>query len=193
MQDRLHLDMINEKPRASNAWRGMVLARQTVGEGCRRLVRNGRDTRFWKDIWICDSPLLALWNSNPDPEDIDVTVADMWNEGRGWDWERIQDSLPSHVTEKLELCCIDGREGEEDGYGWRLTALGKFSVSSAYYELTKTPTGLQDGVWKKIWKIKAPMKMVVFLWLVRHQRIPCNVERLCALCVEARRRRLSTW
>lgn len=42
-----------------------------------------------------------------------------------------------------------------------------------------------------MWKIKAPMKMIVFLWLVRHKRILCNSEHLrrglarddaCPLC-----------
>lgn len=79
--------------------------------------------------------------------------------------------------EKLALCCLDNQEGESGGYGKKLTASGEFSMSSVYHELTKYFGDVQESLWWKIWKIKAPMKMVVFLWLVRHGRIMCNTKR----------------
>lgn len=46
MQGRIHLANFHARPRQSNVWRGMISAKQMVTEGCRRLVNNGRDTRF---------------------------------------------------------------------------------------------------------------------------------------------------
>lgn len=90
-------------------------------------------------------------------------VSNMWNGERGWKWEHIKNLLPPQVVDMLELCSLIDRPGEDDNFGWRLTASSKFSVSSAYYEITKRNSGLQDNHWTKIWEIKAPMKILAFL------------------------------
>nr|GMD60205.1 probable peroxygenase 5 [Ipomoea batatas] len=39
-------------------------------------------------------------------------------------------------------------------------------------------TGSQDRVvWERIWKLKTPHKMLTLLWMLKHERVMCNVQR----------------
>lgn len=103
MKGRFHFDNFHARPRQSNVWRGMFSAKQLVTAGCRRLINNGRDTRFWKDVWLCDTPLVDMVTDGLDAYDMDARFSDMWEEGRGWKWERIPPCITHTVAEKLEL------------------------------------------------------------------------------------------
>lgn len=177
MHGQTSIDNMSSKRGASNIWRGMISAKPFFKQGCRRIVNNGIDTKFWKDVWICDTPLEEFVVAGQGTPNLEARVLDMWRQGQGWKWEVIETHLPRHVVQKLEICSLGEHPEEQDGHSWRLTATSKFSVSSMYHEITKTTSVMQDIFWKKVWKIKAPMKMVVFLWLVRHRKILCNDER----------------
>lgn len=38
-------------------------------------------------------------------------------------------------------------------------------------------TNMQEPVWSKLWKIKVPNKMKMFLWIALHDKVLRNVER----------------
>lgn len=61
--------------------------------------------------------------------------------------------------------------------GWGGDGTGMFSISSAYNFVHGNANNEGDDIWEKIWKIKVPNRMKVFIWLARHQKIMCNAER----------------
>ncbi|XP_019174227.1 PREDICTED: uncharacterized protein LOC109169788 isoform X1 [Ipomoea nil] len=67
-------------------------------------------------------------------------------------------------------------DGKEKIY-WSKESSGRFSVSSAYDLAMKTDDMGNDIGWKKIWKLRAPNKICLFLWLVKNKRIMTNGER----------------
>ena len=48
------------KGAASNAWRGMVVAKDILRQGAHKKVYSGAETFFWRDVWIGNTPLLDL-------------------------------------------------------------------------------------------------------------------------------------
>ncbi|XP_016732262.1 uncharacterized protein [Gossypium hirsutum] len=74
---------------------------------------------------------------------------------------------------------------------WARSALGVFSVHSAYWTLKEDTWNSQEEYWKSIWKYLGPQRVRVFLWLAFKQRILTNSERTrrgidhsnsCTLC-----------
>lgn len=73
----------------------------------------------------------------------------------------------------------------EDYVAWHLTRNGIFSVRSAYYKQwedsyanDESTANLHGGsaphpIWKKIWSLKLPGKIKIFVWRCLHNAIPC--------------------
>lgn len=70
---------------------------------------------------------------------------------------------------------------------------GLFSVKSAYAFLTRdrVPRPNMEALYNRVWRLVAPERVRVFLWLVSHQVIMTNMERkrrhlsdngVCSLC-----------
>ena len=49
-----------KKNGASDLWQGIVVAAHIISTGLRNKVYNGEDTLFWRDTWLCETPLLNL-------------------------------------------------------------------------------------------------------------------------------------
>lgn len=109
--------------------------------------------------------------------DEEAWVADFWQHDHGWHWEKFRDVLPQHVLDKLDLYNLTNSSTETDGWCWTKEASGKLSVTSAFSVMANEDMCVQDSSWQRIWKLKVPRKMSMFLWLVRHRRIMCNMER----------------
>ncbi|KAK8550128.1 hypothetical protein V6N12_038858 [Hibiscus sabdariffa] len=80
----------------------------------------------------------------------------------------------------------------EDVLGWRWDAKREFRVSSAYSVLMQDGARIRNSKWTRIWSLKVPQRVKVFLWITAHQRLLTNVERvrrhiassdMCGLCL----------
>ena len=72
----------------------------------------------------------------------------------------------------------------EDYVAWQFTKTGSFSVRPAYYAEWEDQYGAKIGsnggqssslnhpVWKKIWRLKMPCKVKIFIWRCLHNSIP---------------------
>ncbi|XVF62794.1 hypothetical protein PTKIN_Ptkin09bG0036900 [Pterospermum kingtungense] len=74
---------------------------------------------------------------------------------------------------------------------WGQSVSGLFTVNSAYNLSTGIDSVHTDKFWEVIWHLQVPNRVRSFLWIVKHKRIMCNVERLrrgfttnggCAFC-----------
>lgn len=72
----------------------------------------------------------------------------------------------------------------EDFVAWQLTKNGVFSVRSAYYKQWEANFDENDlglvrystaphPIWRKLWSLKVPAKIKIFLWRCLHNAIPC--------------------
>lgn len=121
---------------------------------------------FWSDIWIGDKPLsvqfprlfLLTFSSN-------FTVAKALSENMSL--IRFRRILWGDTADMwFELKDICGKvvlNDQEDKCTWLLTKSGRFSVRSLYLAL-KT----DQAAWphRKLWHVKIPLKVKVFLWLM---------------------------
>ncbi len=153
------------KAGASHFWQGIMEVKNIFFKFCTKKPGNGKNILFWEDNWLGGQfPLLYRITNNQF-----VTLAKV--KEIGWasmtfrrnlmgdrlvDWNRIKTSCD-------ELVLSD----QKDVTVWNLTKNGMFSVKSFYKALKfqETSTGVRES-YKKIWKIKVPLKVWIFLWLL---------------------------
>ncbi|KAG7599606.1 Endonuclease/exonuclease/phosphatase superfamily [Arabidopsis suecica] len=108
-------------------------------------------------------------------------------DGRGWDFTRIRLFISPIVKLQLAARVVDNVTGAVE------TSDGQFTVKSAYNLLTRdeTPRQWMGNLFKRVWRVRAPERVRMFLWLVVNQAIMTNVERhrrhlsdsgLCQVC-----------
>lgn len=88
------------------------------------------------------------------------------------------------------------RVTRQDELIWRLSKNGEFLVKCAYCQWLRMYTGWNgvgrgDEVWRKVWGLKLPPKLALFLWKVLHKIIPTTVvlfrrgmagDMVCPVC-----------
>lgn len=135
------------------------------------MVRCGKQTTFWKDVWLEKCPLSVsfprLFRICHDKA-ISVHTAGScsWNSSyrRGFgepevrEWNALMAKL-SEVT----------LTEEEDGVIWNLEPSGKFTTKSIYRFITFGR--VFDVRMLDIWRAKIPLKDQIFLWLAWRDRI----------------------
>ena len=52
------MSKIKKERKSLNACKGLVVAKSIIQQGLKSKVYNGKNTLFWRDIWLEDSPLL---------------------------------------------------------------------------------------------------------------------------------------
>lgn len=66
---------------------------------------------------------------------------------------------------------------EEDDEVWMWEDSSKFTVRSAFLRTNPNNIDVQDAAWMDVWKIGVASRIRMFIWLVKHKKIPCNAER----------------
>ena len=164
---------------------------ELLKEGLIWRIGNGADVKIWKDPWLPKgstrkpitprrSCLLSRVN-----ELIDPTTGE-------WDERLICDIFwPEDTTEILR---IPINQHMQDCHAWYFDANGLFLVKSAYKiavarrdALTgrdSSSSGCANGYegdfqWIKIWQLKIPNKIKLFIWHLAHNSLPVrrNVAR----------------
>lgn len=98
-----NVDNIKPKKGSSNLWQGITKAIPLICQGFSFTVRNGKQTRFWTNVWLGDKPLSERCLTKREGTYDDERVADLWRSGRGWKWEKLHNTLPEDLKKKLEL------------------------------------------------------------------------------------------
>lgn len=131
------------------------------------LVKDGSQVRFWEDNWLDGVPLKDqyhfLYNVTR-PKSITIAEA-MSSFPPNFFWRR--QLYGSNLVDWISLLShIEGLElsHEHDTFYWNLTPNGKFSVKSYYTALKFSTT---PNVNRDMWKMKAPLKIKLFLWYLR--------------------------
>ncbi|GLT51765.1 hypothetical protein SLA2020_251510 [Shorea laevis] len=172
-------DFLQVEPKngISRTWRGILSTRSLVREGTGHLVRTGNITKFWKDHWISDAPLLHHALEPISEEHIDKRIVDYYRDG-DWDWNQLNNMLPEEILYQLQLFYLEHDSSKDDECYWKESSNGEFTTSSAYNLLLKCVSSPIAGCWSNLWKVRAPPKTKTLLWLMLHNKVLTNVSRM---------------
>jgi len=157
-------------------------------------VRNGKETRFWKDVWLAETPLKTIFpkmcdycrNKNSLVSECNTNGHWKFDFTRTFGSEEMQDW--GELLDKLKDVTLGA---EKDLVIWKLERLGHFTTRSLYRWMSFK--GMKNKRAEKIWRSKLPMKLKVFLWLTIQDRLPTKTKMKerkwkggqdCAICGE---------
>jgi hypothetical protein len=161
------LAQVEAQPTDSPFWKGLMRVKEEFFNRGVFKVGNGRNTRFWEDTWLGDSPLKdqypLLYNII---QHRDVSLSDVFLNapalnmsfrralvGNRWD-------MWSHLcTRLMDVNLTD----QPDSFCWKLTPNGLFTVKSMYEDLMNGHTRYLRTY---LWKLKIPLKIKIFMWFL---------------------------
>ena len=189
-------------------WRSIcntILSHEEASAALKNLMRksvgDGKETLFWNDFWLGESPLKSsyprLFSIAFDPM---ATISSMscWI-GAEWRWSfswarelrgRDQEEWARLQQQRVNVCL--GRD-EPDKLIWVPNKSGLFSVKSFYQVLSmKSPTTMEEAA-HRLWKGLVPHRIEIFTWIAlmeklntREKLANLNIihpnENKCALC-----------
>lgn len=85
---------------------------------------------------------------------------------RTWDWNLVTSILPNAVVSKI---CAE--LPHKVILARKVSTNSNFTTKSAY-TMTSNYDGPKDHVWKLIWKIQAPERVKMFVWLATQNKLP---------------------
>lgn len=174
-------------------WRSIWEAKQIVMGGSRWRLGTGESVRIIGQPWLMDeeNPFITTESQSIVDEKVNSL---MCNDRKEWDADIIRDIFDERDQEcilnvKLDESC------EEDTLYWSKEVTGNYTVKSAYNMIHDQKgfwrTMHQEKVWLKLWKIKAPPKILNHIWralssclptLVQLQQKHVEVPSTCPVC-----------
>ena len=126
----------------------------------------GMNTRLWEDTWLGDNPLAeqypSLYNiahrTNVSVSEVMSTIqlnkgfrrALMGNKRERW-LHLVQRLMDVHLSSNEKI------------FKWNPTTTAKFMFNSMYLDMINSHTCFLR---EYIWKIKVPLKIIVFMWFI---------------------------
>lgn len=162
---------VNAKSTDFHTWRSILKGRSVLAKGLGRCVRSGRKTLFWLDSWLPCGPLIMHAKYDIEENEVERPLADYYTGNGNWKWEDLSAYLPDEVLEMLAALWLDPSLDEDDEVCWKLTADGSFSIKSAYDSQLQDYQG-DSRIWRVIWQLKCPSKMLIFLWKIMYEALP---------------------
>ena len=147
----------------SHFWRSLMKVKQDFFRFGTFKINNGSQVRFWEDVWLGHRPLKDQY---PGLYSIVrqkfVTIAEVIQPtyiNLAWRRSLIGPKLVAwnHLSARLADTTLTQTDDE---FYWSLCRNGQFSVKSHYQALIKNDI---PDTYKRIWKLKAPLKIKVFL------------------------------
>ncbi|WMV11771.1 hypothetical protein MTR67_005156 [Solanum verrucosum] len=162
---------ITTEPYGVGAWRSIRNLWSQMETNLYIKVGSGSKTKFWKDVWIDQSPLRDLFQICGNP---DANVGDCWTK-QGWDlvFRRLfNDWEVERVAEILGMLGgVTINANATDRMLWKHNKDGLFSVNSAYRRGLQVMEGRPKHLGNYFWKGDIPTKVKCFTWLV--------IKRVC--------------
>ena len=170
-----------ESSSGSHAWHSILKGRDVLLKGARWRVGCGEDISIWDDAWLPSQEHPRVL-SDIVPSFEDSRVADLINPStRTWDVNLVH-GLLSLEEAALVLSIPLRRTPVEDKIIWPFIPSGNYTVNSRskfLAELTSlcvptSNTQQQNEVWKLIWGLNIPNKVLNFIWRVCKEAIPAK-------------------
>lgn len=148
------------------------------------LIGDGESVGMWLDPWV---PWVQNFVPSPKVEFLVQTpmkVAHLINhELHTWKTSLVLDIFNPTSAHAILSIPLPLRP-RPDKLIWIPDSKGFFTVKSAYKELMPNlPTQDHTNVnWSKIWKIRDPERLKIFLWRVAVNAVPIRENLICRMC-----------
>lgn len=155
----------------SQFWQGLHSVKNWYEKGKGHIVGCGKQTRFWRDVWLGECPLQVsyprLFSICHDQEISVHTAAELeWN----LSYRRSFGTLEMEEWRDLMVRLDNVTLSEiEDKVTWKLEKTGRYTTRSMYRYITFA--GVIDVRMMELWNSKVPLKVQIFLWMAWHGRI----------------------
>lgn len=174
----------------SYVWRGLMAAVEAVKAGARRQIGNGEQTFVWAVPWLPD-PDNGFISTGVHSNLHRARVSNLLVPGeKRWDVEVLQDIFETRDIDLIQRIPLP-LEDRNDSWFWLLDDKGEFTVRSCYRWLQGEFQGAGSSIWKKIWELNLPSKVIHFLWRVCKGCLPTcyalmlryvNIDAICPWC-----------
>ncbi|GJS60222.1 RNA-directed DNA polymerase, eukaryota, reverse transcriptase zinc-binding domain protein, partial [Tanacetum coccineum] len=134
----------------------------------------GTRIRFWKDIWVGETPLFTRYNRLYHlDQDKDCLIIDRINNGQwSWNWSRTNLGVRNlaYLRDMLNEIGQLNIDVNKDTCTWSLGPNGTFTVKNTRYRIDQNilPTLAHATTWDK----SIPRKVNVFMWRLSLDRLP---------------------
>ncbi|XP_057418984.1 uncharacterized protein LOC130713213 [Lotus japonicus] len=158
----------------SSLWKGIPRARDVLKEGFRFKLGNGT-TSIWYHNWSGQGS-LATRLPFVHITDTSLSLRDVIRDG-SWNFSGLYTIIPPDLQQSFHAIVPSLDARLVDCWTWKHDRNGVYTAASAYSWLISEAA--QPSVpplvpWKFIWKIEAPEKIRVFVWLLMHDVIQVN-------------------
>ena len=164
------LCQVAARPGDSHFWQGLMEIKHIFWACCKIEIGNGEKTSFWEDHWTADASLASmfprLFSVSTNKE---VTVKEVIEQRYvSLHFRRaIVGELHAQWVQLVQMLNGVSLRDEPDRLRWTLTRSGNFSVKSLYLAMQLSNT----VPYTFLWKVKIPLRVKTFLWLVLKKSI----------------------
>lgn len=170
----------------SYVWRSVFEAQSLIKQGSSCRVGNGQSLPILNVPWLPDVNDPYVHSTSEAIMNEKVSSLMVMGESN-WDVDLIHDLFDDR--DAALILSIPLNNSTADNWYWKGEKLGIYSVKSAYLILQETSSIGQDdensGFWRKLWNLKIPPKIKIFLWrsvnnclptkdLLRVKQVPVN-------------------
>ncbi|KAL2965842.1 hypothetical protein AAZX31_16G084300 [Glycine max] len=175
---------------------------QILQKGMKWKVGSGDKFKFWEDRWICGEESLAekfprLYSISLQQQQLIQQMGSHKDSGWEWNftWRRplFDSEIDRAVSFLTEVQHKVIQQQGFDGWEWLGDPTGQYSAHTAYSMLGEgLESGILDDCYSKLWTLKVPSKVTVFVWRLLRDRLPTrlNLQRrqvqltdiLCPFC-----------
>ncbi|KAG7578919.1 Reverse transcriptase domain [Arabidopsis thaliana x Arabidopsis arenosa] len=171
---------LTKKSTWSATWRSIVTGFvEVIKRGLCWVPGDGSQILFWEDKWLAGKKLWDEDNGGIPVELEGMVAKELWRDGQGWDFARINPYLSEKRRLELAAVVLDHVTGAADRFAWGENEDGQFTVTSAYRMLCgdDRPKQSMEKFFNRIWGVSVPERVRTFLWLVGNQALMTNAER----------------
>ncbi|KAI9121498.1 hypothetical protein K1719_008531 [Acacia pycnantha] len=123
-----------------------------VEMGVGRLVKDGKSTNFWWDLWTpLEEPLIQFVEKNWQLIDPGAKVSSFVQPNGTWNTQALEQFLPRWVINIVAGMKIP-ESRENDPFCWRNASEGRFSVRAVYHMIVNSSNDAIAGQWQRMRK-----------------------------------------
>uniref|UniRef100_A0A2N9EEZ1 Reverse transcriptase domain-containing protein n=1 Tax=Fagus sylvatica TaxID=28930 RepID=A0A2N9EEZ1_FAGSY len=169
---------LREEPRkyVSHTWKAMERLKHLITKGACFLVSDGSLIDVWKDPWI---PWLSNFLPKPnasynDPTPMKVSCL-IDSTFRCWIDTKLSDIFDEETIMAIKKIPIPASQAT-DKLVWILDSKGNFSVKLVFNTNQQPLVEDDDGLWKKLWKLKIHERYRVLVWRIATGILPTRLN-----------------
>ena len=186
----------------SYAWQSILKARRVISKGMRWRIGDGKSTSIYNDNWLPGRGSAKVVSPHA-PTLEGAQVAALINpDSMTWNQNMLQQHFFSFKADRIKSIPLCWKI-QDDCLIWLTGGSGEYSVKSGYKILCEdedsgailsSDRSEQDLFWKRIWRLRLPNKIKLFLWQVCSNASPTkeNLKRRkildhakCSACLSA--------